>query len=67
MHVRSDGVKMTELCKRYSTKLIMAESDAEFEAIWTEAMEAYDKLKPEAYIVSSVQFYLDNSIKIPFL
>lgn len=44
------GVKMTELRKRYSTKLIMAETDDDFEAIWNEAMEAYAKLNPSAYI-----------------
>ena len=44
------GVKMTELRLRYSTKLIMAESDAEFETVWAETMEAYEKLNPSEYI-----------------
>ncbi len=42
--------KMVELRLRYSPKLILANSDAEFESIWQEAMAAYKKLKPEDVI-----------------
>jgi putative aldouronate transport system substrate-binding protein len=42
--------KMTELRVKYSSMLILAKSDAEFEAIWQEAMTAYEKLNPEAVI-----------------
>jgi putative aldouronate transport system substrate-binding protein len=44
------GTKMTELRIKYSTKLIMAASDAKFESIWNEAMAAYEKLSPATYI-----------------
>ena len=42
--------KMTELRVKYSSKLIMASSDAKFESIWNEVMTAYEKLKPEEVI-----------------
>ena len=44
------GTKMSELRVRYSTKLIMAKSDAEFDTIWQEAMAAYEKLSPADYV-----------------
>ena len=44
------GTKMTELRVKYSTKLIMAASDAEFDTVWEETMTAYEKLAPEDYI-----------------
>jgi putative aldouronate transport system substrate-binding protein len=42
--------KMVELRLRYSSKLILANSEAEFESVWQEAMAAYKKLKPEEVI-----------------
>lgn len=42
--------KMVELRVKYSSRLILANSDAEFESIWQEAMAAYEKLKPEDVI-----------------
>jgi putative aldouronate transport system substrate-binding protein len=42
--------KMVDLRLRYSPKLILANSDAEFESIWQEAVAAYKKLKPEDVI-----------------
>jgi hypothetical protein len=42
--------KMVEVRLKYTTKLVLANSDAEFETIWQEAMAAYAKLKPEEVI-----------------
>jgi len=42
--------KMVELRVKYTSKLVLANSDAEFEAVWQEAMAAYEKLKPEEVI-----------------
>jgi putative aldouronate transport system substrate-binding protein len=42
--------RMVETRLRYTSKLVLANSDAEFESIWQEAMAAYNKLKPEEVI-----------------
>jgi putative aldouronate transport system substrate-binding protein len=42
--------KMVETRLKYTTKLVLANSDAEFDSIWQEAMATYAKLKPEDVI-----------------
>ena len=56
--------RMTELRTRYTANLIMADSDAAFEAVWDEAMAEYDRLNPEEVINEFNRLLEEMAVKL---